>query len=271
MKIAGTCFEPFTIATGRVFISALTLGGYCYYKKSFWWPKSKEITPLLVVIILGFCFPFAMQPFLVNLYGSGYVGMMLAFLPLFTLVLSRIILKTKITGRQFFGILGGLFFTYLLFHASLDLEITPFGFLISLTVPIAYTFSNILIKRDFPQLNPIAFTATSAFIAGLLTLPFAINNFSIHNQSHLYISIGSIIILGVFMSGLALALFYHVIQQSGPLMASLTNYIVPIFALFWGWFDAEKTTPLQIIGIAGIFVMLYITQPIIKAKLTAQN
>ena len=63
------------------------------------------------------------------------------------------------------------------------------------------------------------------------------------------------------MSGVALALFYHVIQQSGPLIASLTNYIVPIFALFWGWLDGENTTALQIVGITGIFIMIYITQP----------
>jgi len=64
------------------------------------------------------------------------------------------------------------------------------------------------------------------------------------------------------MSGFALVLFYHVIKQSGPLMASLTNYIVPIFALFWGWVDGEAINSLQIIGIGGIFIMIYITQPV---------
>jgi drug/metabolite transporter (DMT)-like permease len=130
-----------------------------------------------------------------------------------------------------------------------------------LTVPIAYTFSNIFIKRDLPHINPIAFTATSALIAGLLTLPFAIANFTFHQPEHIYKSLGAILILGILMSGVALALFYHVIQQSGPLIASLTNYIVPIFALFWGWFDGERTTSLQILGITGIFIMIYITQP----------
>ena len=262
MKFAVTCFEPFTIATCRVLISALVLGAICYLKKSVWVPKKQEILPLLVIIVLGFCFPFAMQPFLIELYGSAYVGMMLGFLPLFTLVFGRIILKTKITPRQIIGILGGLICTYLLFHASLNLNISFLGFALSLTVPIAYTISNIYIKRDFPSLNPTSFTATSAFIAFLLTLPLAIHQFKLTNMEYIYKSIGSILILGIFMSGFALVLFYHVIKQSGPLMASLTNYIVPIFALFWGWVDGEAINSLQIIGIGGIFIMIYITQPV---------
>lgn len=267
MKIAGVCFEPFTIGTGRVIISALTLGIYCYYKKTLWWPNKKDISPILVVTILGFCYPFAMQPLLVNLYGSGLVGMILAFMPLLTLIIGRVILKTKITIRQVIGITGGLFFTFLLFKASLNLNVSVFGFFMILTVPIAYTFSNILIKRDFHHLNPVAFTATCALISGLITLPFAYANFTFHHTEHFLQSTVSIVVLGVLMSGVALALFYHVIQQSGPLLASLTNYIVPIFALFWGWFDGEETTPLQFIGILGIFVMIYITQPMaIKPK-----
>lgn len=261
MKFAGYCFDPITIATGRVFISAITLGAFCLYKKNLWMPPKDKIVPLLIIIILGFCYPFAMQPFLVNLYGSGYVGMMLAFLPLFTLLLGRLILKTKIKTRQLIGIIGGLIFTYLLFHASLELEVSPFGFLIALTVPLAYTLSNIYIKRDFSFINPVAFTATGAFIAGILTMPFTLVTFTFVKSEHMILSFVSIIILGVLMSGVALALFYHVIQQSGPLIASLTNYVVPIFALFWGWFDGEKTTSLQIIGIIGIFIMIYITQP----------
>lgn len=268
MKIAGSCFDPLTIATARVLISALTLGAYCYYKKTIWIPSKKNFITLLIVIILGFCYPFAMQPCLVNLYGSGFVGMMLAFLPLLTLTFARVILKTQITPRQFLGIVGGLLFTYILFHASLDLDISPFGFLISITVPIAYTISNIYIKRDFSHSNPIAFTATCAFIAGVITLPLAVYNFSFQQPDHIYISMGAIVILGVLMSGIALALFYHVVQQSGPLTASLTNYIVPIFALFWGWVDGEKTSYLQIIGITGIFVMIYITQPPTIKQLT---
>lgn len=262
MKFAVTCFEPFTIAASRVLISAIVLGAICFLKKSIWVPQKHEITPLLIIIILGFCFPFAMQPFLIELYGSAYVGMMLGFLPLFTLAFGRIILKTKITTRQIIGILGGLICTYLLFHASLKLNISFLGFFLSLTVPLGYTLSNIYIKRDFPTLNPTSFTATSAFIAFLLTLPLAISQYKLSNVEYLYKSMSSILILGIFMSGFALVLFYHVIKQSGPLMASLTNYIVPIFALFWGWVDGEEINSLQIVGICGIFVMIYITQPV---------
>jgi drug/metabolite transporter (DMT)-like permease len=264
MKFAVYCFEPFTIATGRVLISALILGAICYFKKSIWVPKKHEIVPLLIIVILGFCYPFAMQPFLIDLYGSAYVGMMLGFLPLFTLTFGRLILKTKITLRQVFGIFGGLICTYLLFHASLNLNISLLGFILSLTVPIGYTLSNIYIKRDFPNLNPTSFTATSALIAFFLTLPLAINQYELHHAEHIYKSLGAILILGIFMSGFALVLFYHVIRYSGPLMASLTNYIVPIFALFWGWVDGEEINTWQLIGIGGIFVMIYITQPVTK-------
>lgn len=264
MKFATHCFEPFTIATMRVFISALTLGGYCYFKHTNWLPQKKEYLPLTILVIIGFCYPFAMQPLLISLYGSAFVGIILAVMPLFTLILGRFILKAKIDLRQVVGILGGLFCTYLLFRSGLSLDIPLLGFLMALTVPLGYTLSNIYIKRDFSHINPIAFTATSAFLAFFLMLPFAISQYQFNHPEETYKAIFSIIVLGTIMSGFALALFYYVIQQSGPLIASLTNYIVPVFALFWGCVDGEKTNMLQIIAIFGIMIMVYITQPASK-------
>lgn len=260
MKFATHCFEPFTIATLRVLTSAITLGAYCFFRKTLWVPKKEEWLGLITISILGFCYPFAMQPLLISYFGSAFIGIVLATMPLFTLILGRFIIKAKFSWLQFIGIMGGLFFTYLLMHSSLNLDVSPLGFALAISISISYTLAAIYIKRDFAKTNPIAITANCAAIAFVLLLPLAISNFRFTNPDEFYKAFFSVIMLGVMMSGFSQAVFYYVIQRSDPLTASLTNYLIPIFALFWGLFDGEKTSTLQICAVIGIMAMIYITR-----------
>lgn len=266
MKKAEHVFHPVTIATSRVVIASITLALICGYKKRFWIPNLSEFKKLWFVIIFGFCFPFFLQPFLISDYGSGFIGMMLAFLPLFTLFISYLILDGSINKFQIFGIIGGLLFSALLFIDRLNMEIiTIGGILLALTVPLSYTISNVFIKKHFKDIDPLPFTMICSVFASLVLLPLNFYYFEIKNPGSLNEAIISLLILGVLMSAIALYWFYNLVMIEGPLIASITSYIIPIVALTWGWLDGEMLTAYQLMGIAGILIMIRVIS--IKPKL----
>jgi len=257
MKKAEVVFHPITIATSRVLIACLTLLIICVIKKRFWIPKKEEFIKLWFVIIFGFCFPFFIQPYLISDYGSGFIGMMLAFLPLFTLFFSYLLLEGSINKYQIIGIIGGLCFSFLLFIDRLDKDvITIGGILLALTVPLSYTLSNIYIKKYYKSVDPLPFTMTCSALAAIVLLPLNLLYFEIKSEEHLNEAIFSLLILGVFMSAIALYWFYNIVMIEGPLIASVTSYIIPIIALTWGWLDNELLTTNQVFGITGILLMI---------------
>jgi drug/metabolite transporter (DMT)-like permease len=65
--------------------------------------------------------------------------------------------------------------------------------------------------------------------------------------------LGSIAILAVLGTAIALVLFNKLVQDTNTLFASSVTYLIPIVAIGWGMLDGERLSAIQI-GCA--FVML---------------
>ncbi len=50
------------------------------------------------------------------------------------------------------------------------------------------------------------------------------------------------------------------IKTQGPLFAGMVTYVVPVLALFWGQYDSERLTPLQLAAITGVLIMVALVQ-----------
>lgn len=94
----------------------------------------------------------------------------------------------------------------------------------------------------------------SAFAA----LKISLETISPLNVMSLRLIIGSIIsliLLGVFPTGIATLLWFKIISLKGPLFLSLVNYLIPVWALFIGiLFLNEKIN--FVIGFGLIFITM---------------
>ena len=94
----------------------------------------------------------------------------------------------------------------------------------------------------------------SAFAA----LKISLETISPLNVMSLRLIIGSIIsliLLGVFLTGIATLLWFKIISLKGPLFLSLVNYLIPVWALFIGiLFLNEKIN--FVIGFGLIFITM---------------
>ena len=79
MKKAALVFGPITIAGLRCATGALILVSlWALFGRRARRPERKDIGWLLLMTVLGYGYPYAVQPYLVSNYGSGFIGMMVA-------------------------------------------------------------------------------------------------------------------------------------------------------------------------------------------------
>ena len=66
--------------------------------------------------------------------------------------------------------------------------------------------------------------------------------------------------LGVLGTGFATCLFNRLIQDEGPLFAAMVTNLVPLFAMAWGFADAEQISLRQLIAVMGVLAMVLLVQ-----------
>ena len=91
-------------------------------------------------------------------------------------------------------------------------------------------------------------SAGSLLGGGLVIVPFALMRLPQEMPSP--VSWGSALVLALFCTSLAFVFFFKLIQRSGATVATSVTFLIPFFAIFWGWlFLDEEVTPQMIAGL----------------------
>jgi drug/metabolite transporter (DMT)-like permease len=98
------------------------------------------------------------------------------------------------------------------------------------------------------------------FILGVYAVPMlAIWFYTNHTMPTEMNSILSVLVIGIFSSGIVYILYLNLIRVSGPTFTSLSNYIVPLVGTFMGvWFLSEPFTPNIAIALFFIIIGLFV-------------
>lgn len=264
MKYADVAFGAMSIGAWRVTGGAVFLAlVWVVTRRGRRWPMTRrDVAGLSVIVLLGYCVPFVMQPYLIGKYGdSAFFGMMVALVPLMTMVVSAPLLRVRPTLRQMCGVAIGLLSLGVLMGIGIERNITGWDLLLAALVPVSYATSNTYVKRRFEKYPPLAVTLSSFIGASMLLLPvsFATESTQVDVDGFV-MAVACLAILGVIGSGLATFLFFTIIQQRGPLFAGMVAYIVPVGAVCWGWLDGETVTRWQLVALVGVFAGVALVQ-----------
>lgn len=260
MKKAALSFGPLTIAGLRCLGGALLLAAVWKLFRRGSLPTRSQIPWLVLTTVLGYGYPYAVQPYLVHRYGSGFIGMMICFVPLLTVLFSMPVLRVFPTRWQLAGVLGGLACMAVIMADGLRRDVPALGLLLAISVPASYALCNTLIKRHFTEMSPHILALTSMGLATLFVLPLGATVESVALQGPFWLSTACVATLGILGTGVATVMFFKLIQERGPLFAGLVTYIVPLGALLWGWADSEKVTALQFVALLGVLAMVGVVQ-----------
>ena len=221
----------------------------------------KDFFGLTWIAILGYALPFYLQPWLIQKTdNSAFFGMMVAFVPLLTMVTSVFMLKKKPTKMEMCGVGGGLILLMIIGRESLQFDFNLSILLLGLVSPLAYAVTNTYIKQKYADVSPLSLSCFSLLYAGLLLLPVSLPENIAGKHPDFTMSLVSLLILGFISTGLAMAAFYHLIKERGPLFASMVTYVIPVEAALLGWWlENEEITLLQIICLLGVIGLVALT------------
>lgn len=229
--------EPSLVAFWRCTFGAVAIIAISILMKKKWqWEKS-TLLMLIVVGILNTALPWSLIAFSEQKLTSNLASVMNATTPLWTLFIGTAFFGTKAGGRQWLGI--GIGFVGLLILLDINpislVSINLTGFFGMLAATLCYGITSHLAKRYLNNLN-IYQLASGTLIAGMAGSGVAsllMGDFSLAPVLHLD-PILALVGIGVFGSGIANVLYFTLIQKGSAEFASLTTYLIPVTAIFWG-------------------------------------
>ena len=267
IKICVSSINPITVASLRLIIGSIFL--FTYYKfKGL--KENLSIKILLFIFLIGLIgnfIPFSLISWSEQYIQSNTAGLLLSVAPIFTLFLSYFFIKEdKFFLRKFISIFIGFLGVIFIFgfdnlvHISSKQSGDFFPKLAIIIAALGYVVSAILAYK-VKHINTITLTTFVTISAAFISLPFMIitefNSFSSFN-SH---SLLSLFYLGIFPTAIAFVLRFHLISKAGPVFLSYVAYLIPVFAILWGYiFLKETITQDTLIGIILILLGVFLSQ-----------
>ena len=251
----------------RLIIASIFLISYYKFKG---YKDYLSINLLLLIFFIGLVGNFI--PFFLISWSEQYIqsntaGLLLSVAPIFTLILSHYFTRDdKFSLRKFFsitiGLVGAIFIIG--FDALTNISSNNFGnFLPKFAVIISalgYVISSILAYR-IKTISAIALTTFVTICAAITSIPFMIFSEFYYPSSYNYNSLIALVYLGLFPTAIAFVLRFHIISKAGPIFLSYVAYLLPAFAIFWGYIILKETiTSNTFIGVVLILIGVFFSK-----------
>lgn len=269
MDRAALALGPVAIGLGRLLGGAAVVGLYCLWKRQWTALTRADWGHIAVVALLANAVPFVVQPYVMNQAGEhAYFGLLVTLVPIATILISFPMLGIRPSRRQLIGVLGGLACAILILVDGDLRGISRTHLALAMSVPISYAVGNTYIKWRLDHLPAAPLTLLFLATGGAMLLPLQLSPDALHAMAlagparpeNWPVAVAAMSVLGIIGTGIAVLVFIHLVKEQGPLFAGMVTYVVPLLALFWGQYDQERLTPLQIAAGAGILVMVALVQ-----------
>src|SRR4029078_90970 len=189
---------------------------------------------------------------------------MVAAIPLLTILVSVPMLGVRPTGRELFGVLGGLGCIFLLVEEGGQRGMSPGLLALTMIIPLSSALSNTFYKWKLPHVPAAPLTTIMLVVAALALMPLQaargwMTSLRIAAPTGSAVSADAVtylLLLGIVGSGVSTMAYIWLVLKRGPLFAGMTPYVVPVIALLGGTLDHEAISGQQAMAIAGVLGMV---------------
>jgi drug/metabolite transporter (DMT)-like permease len=222
---------------------------------------------IIIIGLIGNFIPFFLISWSEQYIQSNTAGLLLSVAPIFALLLSHFFTKDdKFTLLKFISIIVGLIGVFFIigfdtlgsFTSNTQKTLIPKIAIIFSA--LGYVISSIL-AYNLKEISTMTLTTLVTVSAALLSVPFMIYIEIYSPSSFNTKSLLSIFYLGLFPTAIAFQLRFHIISKAGPIFLSYVAYLIPAFAILWGYlFLNEKINLNTLIGVILILIGVFISQ-----------
>jgi drug/metabolite transporter (DMT)-like permease len=273
IKISIQSLDPITVASGRLVIASSVLYIYYKIKKIEFSPDIKTISIIILIGFIGNFIPFFLIGWSEKFIQSNTAGLLMSVAPIFALILAHFMTyDDKFTFQKLFAIIIGLVGVLFIFGIdTLAALFTKnyFVFLPKLTVMLAtlgYVLSSIL-AYNLKNTNTIALATFVTISAAIISIPFVAFNEIYNNKLPTYNSRLALLYLGIFPTAIAFLIRFYIISRAGPVFLSFVSYLIPGFAILWGYIFLNETITISVaIGLVFILFGIFLSQKYTNVK-----
>lgn len=222
--IGGTCLVALAVARGERF------------------PTDRTV--LARIFVVGFSITTlssALLVFGVSRVPAGFASLMSSTMPLFTALLSLLVLRARISPLGVFGLAVGFVGTGLLAAPSLRGSTTLVGAVALLGSALTWAFGNVFMKwKDLTAVTPIMLVGVQLWMSACMLLPFAA---LVDDLGATDWSLGLLVPLlyaAIPSNAVTFSLMATVIRRASPTQAAATAYLIPVFGVVIGWLVRDE-------------------------------
>ena len=271
IKIATYSYGPLTIAFLRIFLGAVLIVIMCIFKKIKIEAFSKDWYWFAVIGFVNLVVPFFLIAYGVQKIQSNLAAILMSTTPLSSAVLAHFFTKTeKINFTKVIGVIVG--FAGIVFLFSDNILINNDNFFYAFMILVGSTFyviGGILTLKISTKKNE-NLTSSILIWGSIIIFPIMVYYEQPWNLTPRLDSTISLIYLGVFPTGIAWLIRFHILKKNGLVFHSQVAYLIPIFGVILGYiFLKEVITFKVLIALFAVILGFYFVKKSIKQNLTS--
>lgn len=262
MKRGLVSFDNTQVASLRILISFIFLSPIII--KNFKKIERSQWSPIFIAGLLGSGIPAFLFTKAQTHISSSLSGMLNSLVPLFTVIIGLLFFGLKLRWLKIIGVITGLIGAIGLLSVgggfNLNNDDLTYGVYVILAT-ICYAVNINFIKIKLAEVNSINITSFGFLLIGPLSgIYLFTTDFTtiLQTDPDAWVNFFYIVLLAVFGTSIAVILFNMIIKKVSPVFASSVTYIIPVFAIFWGFVDGENILLMHLICIAVILTGVYI-------------
>jgi drug/metabolite transporter (DMT)-like permease len=223
-----------TLVGLRMAVGAATLAPFVLLRfgpRRVWELLRRSWHKLVITALLGSAAAPILTAWAQNELESGTTAILTASSPLFAAVASLAVARHDLTtGWRLVGLLVGFTGVALLVGAQPSGSIVSAGAVVLSS--LAFGLGTVLVGRWFSGTEPMLTTFALTVVSAAVLAPFDV--FDPPGGMGEWKVVGSVLGLGVAVTGFGFVLYYWVVARAGASNGILVAYLVPAFALFYG-------------------------------------
>jgi drug/metabolite transporter (DMT)-like permease len=238
-KVAVASIPPASVAAGRLTVAALALGFAAVLSGAKLPRDADRWSSFVGMAVIGHAIPFVLISWGQVAVDSGVAGVLMAAMPLTTVVLAHYFVDGETLRRRTLAGFG-------LGFAGIVVLVGPSAFgrfgggaeaLLRqgaiLAAAICYACNTILARRTSPT-EPLVVAASVMALASVVSLTVALFVDGAPTFTAPGRAMAAVTHLGLVPTALAMAMYYRVVASAGPTFLALTNYLIPLVAVAAG-------------------------------------
>ncbi|MDO4320371.1 MAG: DMT family transporter [Bacteroidales bacterium] len=257
LVMAGAVISPLMLTDCRIVGAALLFWVMSFFSRREHVP-ARDLALLAGAGMLGILFNQGCYIFGVGFTSPGEASIITTTMPMWVMVLSRVLLGTPVTGRKIAGILLGATGAVTLIYSSVKVTVSGnnpvLGDLLVLTAQFSYALYLTLYKDFLRKYSMVTLMKWMFTFAAAAIIPFSIQTAATTAWASLsateWAGVAYVVVMGTFVA--------YILMMAGqkalpPTVVGIYNYFQPVVATCVGlWLGLDVMTPFK--GLAMLFI-----------------